>query len=83
MSLRTPLVAGVAVLGFLGAGWLYLENRELSSEVARLRAIEKHRPDPWTGADATDRVADGCVSGWHERGGFSKAGLRRGGVLGG
>jgi hypothetical protein len=69
MSLRTPLVAGVAVLGFLGAGWLYLENRELSSEVARLRAIEKHRPDPWTGADATDRVADGAAAG-RERGGL-------------
>lgn len=68
MSLRTPLLAGVAVLGFLGAGWLYLENRDLSSEVARLRAIEKNRPDPWTGAAPEDKVADG--SGSRERGGF-------------
>lgn len=57
MSLRTPLLAGVAVLGFLGAGWLYLENRDLHSEVARLRAIEKNRPDPWTGADR-ENLAD-------------------------
>lgn len=70
MSLRTPLLAGVAVLGILGAGWLYLENRDLSREVARLRAIEKNRPDPWTGADAGDQVAD-ASDGGRERGAFS------------
>jgi hypothetical protein len=57
MSLRTPLLAGVAVLAVLGAGWLYLENRDLHSEVARLRAIEKHRPDPWT-TSSNDKTAD-------------------------
>lgn len=62
MSLRTPLLAGVAVLGFLGAGWLYLENRDLHSEVSRLRAIEKNRPDPWTGAKRTDQLADSTSS---------------------
>jgi hypothetical protein len=58
MPLRTPLLAGVAVLAFLGAGWLYLENRDLHGEVARLRAIEKHRPDPWTTA-SNQKMDDG------------------------
>jgi hypothetical protein len=68
MSLRTPLLAGVAVLGFLGAGWLYLENRDLSSEVARLRAAEKNRPDPWTGADSAGKTAAADSS--RDRSGF-------------
>ena len=52
MSLRTPLLAGAAVLGILAAGWFYRENRKLEDEVARLRTIEKNRPDPWTNAPA-------------------------------
>lgn len=58
MSLRTPILAAVAVLGILTAGWFYRSNRALEDEVARLRAIEKNRPDPWTGA-AAPKVADG------------------------
>ncbi|HUQ08052.1 MAG TPA: hypothetical protein VM261_36405 [Kofleriaceae bacterium] len=69
MSLRTPLLAGVAVLGFLGAGWFYLENRDLSSEVARLRAIEKNRPDPWTTGDKAATAGSGDAS-RRDRAGF-------------
>ncbi|KAB2888173.1 MAG: hypothetical protein F9K40_20700 [Kofleriaceae bacterium] len=60
----------MAVLGLLGAGWLYLENRDLSAEVARLRAIEKNRPDPWTGADR-DQVASAADDASDRRGGFA------------
>jgi hypothetical protein len=67
MSRRTPLLAGVAVLGFLGAGWLYLDNRDLKSEVARLRAIEKQRPDPWANANAAGKTPE---SGGREGRGF-------------
>ena len=67
MALRIPLLAGVAILGILAAGWLYRDNRELSAEVARLHAIEKNRPDPWTGAKA----AEASTGGGGDRGGFS------------
>jgi hypothetical protein len=70
MSLRTPLLAGAAILGILAAGWMYRENRALSDEVARLRTVEKSRPDPWTGA--APRVADG--GGDRERGGLGALG---------
>jgi hypothetical protein len=53
MSVRTPLLAGAAVLGILAAVWMYRDNQSLKDEVARLRAIEKTRPDPWTGAAPT------------------------------
>jgi hypothetical protein len=56
MSLRTPLLAGAAVLGILAAGWMYRENRALSDEIARLRTVERNRPDPWSGA--APKVAD-------------------------
>ncbi|MBE7447879.1 MAG: hypothetical protein HS111_02970 [Kofleriaceae bacterium] len=59
MSLRTPLLAGAAALGILAAGWMYVENRDLSREVARLRAIERARPDPWTGAPPPAAAAGG------------------------
>ncbi len=67
MSLRTPLLAGVAVLGILAAGWMYRENRELADEVARLRAIEKQRPDPWTDTGSSAKAEPG---GAQARGGF-------------
>jgi hypothetical protein len=67
MALRTPLLAGVAILGIVAAGWLYRDNRALSAEVARLHAVEKNRPDPWTGAKA----AEPATAGGGDRGGFS------------
>lgn len=66
MALRTPLLAGAAILGILAAGWLYRDNRALSAEVARLHAVEKNRPDPWTGAKPAAESVGGAA-----RGGFS------------
>lgn len=72
MSLRTPLLAGAAVLGILAAGWMYRENRALSDEIARLRTVEKNRPDPWSGA--APKVADSGGGGDRERGGLGALG---------
>jgi len=46
--MRTPLLAGLAILGLALAAWFYRDNRALADEVARLRSIERQRPDPWT-----------------------------------
>jgi hypothetical protein len=69
MSLRTPILAGVAFLGILTAGWLYRDNRALHDEVARLKAIEKTRPDPWSG-DRAPAVASSAGDREGRRGGF-------------
>ncbi len=68
MALRTPLLAGAAVLGIVATGWMYVDNRDLSAEVARLHAIEQARPDPWTDAGGDPRASR--VGEARERGGF-------------
>jgi hypothetical protein len=76
MALRTPILAGVAILGVAVAGWLYRDNRALADEVARLRAAEKDRPDPWTDGAA---APGGSASGGERRPGlpFSLGNLGR------
>ncbi len=68
MSLRTPALAGAALLGILAAGWLYRENGKLEDEIARLRTVEKNRPDPWTEAAPS---SSGDAGGDRERGGLA------------